>query len=115
MNKPNKTRAIAIVILCTLVTAIAQIMWKTGANSLPTITWQLITGFALYAIGAALLIYALTGATLTLLYPMIATSYIWVNILAWIIFNEPLTLSKWIGIVSIIAGLVFVGIGGRHE
>ncbi|MAF34587.1 hypothetical protein CMO91_01950 [Candidatus Woesearchaeota archaeon] len=69
----------------------------------------------MYALGAAILIYALTGGELTLLYPVIATSYIWVNILAYFLFQEPLTFTKWIGIASIIAGLTFVGMGGKHD
>ncbi|MDP6293799.1 MAG: hypothetical protein QF486_02200 [Candidatus Woesearchaeota archaeon] len=115
MRTPSKLQAVGLVILCTFVTSTAQIFWKTGADLLPTLSWHIPVGLAMYGLGAAILIYALTGGELTLLYPVIATSYIWVNILAFFLFQEPLTVTKWVGIASIIAGLAFVGKGGQRD
>ncbi|MBI4144395.1 EamA family transporter [Candidatus Woesearchaeota archaeon] len=115
MNQPTRAKAIFLVLFCTLLTSAAQIFWKTGAELLPLLSWQLLAGFVLYAVGAVILIYALSGAPLTIVYPMIATSYIWVSLLAWFLFGEPLAVGKWVGVFSIIAGLFFVGFGGRHD
>ena len=104
-----------MVILCTLITSAAQLLWKSGASTLPAISASgiasIAAGFFLYGIGAGLLVYALTGGDLVVLYPMIATSYIWVNLFAWVLFGEQPSIIKWVGIVSIIVGLAFIGRG----
>jgi len=111
-----------MIIAFTLVAAIAQPLFKTGANRLfahPTIGGfvtdvPLITGLALYGCGSVLMILALRHGELSVLYPLIALSYVWVAILSVVIFHETLTPLKIAGIVTIIAGVATLGRGGSR-
>ena len=110
--------AIFLVVICTLFTSIGQIFFKLGSEkasldfSLFT-NYNLLIGLALYASGAFLLIFALKGGELSVLYPIIATSYVWVSLIAKFYFNEHLSSFKLIGIFFIIIGISFVGKGSN--
>ncbi|HIH42574.1 TPA: EamA family transporter [Candidatus Woesearchaeota archaeon] len=117
----TKTWAILLVIFSTAITSTAQIFYKLGANNLKFNLWYLITnyhliiGLGLYAIAAALLIIALKGGELSVLYPIIATSYIWVTIASAYFLNEPTNLYKWLGIICIIIGVSIIGYGSKRQ
>lgn len=130
----TKWWAIALVLLCTILTTTAQIFLKMGADKLPklitfigmlkvfdiySISYTLITnsplvsGIVLYAIGAAVLIIAFRGGEVTVIYPIFASSYIWVSILSAYFFSEPLGLLKIAGIFIVITGITFIAIGSK--
>lgn len=111
----TKWWAIAIVLLCTLVTTTAQVFLKTGADKLPLIffNWALFLGITLYGIGAFILIIAFKGGEVTVIYPIFASSYIWVSILSVYFFSEPLNLLKISGIFVVILGITFIALGSR--
>lgn len=117
----TKLWAILLVLFCTAITTSAQIFYKLGANVLQFNLFSLITnynliiGLGLYAIGAALLIIALKGGELSVLYPIIATSYIWVTFASSYFFNESVNLFKWLGIVFVIIGVTVIGYGSKTQ
>lgn len=116
-----KTRisSIILVLICTIFTSIGQVFYKFGANKLTLnfmailTNYELIIGLILYGTSALLLIIALKNGELSVLYPIIATSYIWVSILSSIFFLEIINIYKIIGIIFIIVGVTCVGIGGK--
>ena len=91
-----KTRmwAIGLMIICTLFTSSAQIFYKIGAktldlNIISIITnWQIMVGIGFYGLGAILVIIALRGGEVTVLYPIITSSYIWVSLASSYFFGE---------------------------
>lgn len=111
--------AVVIVIIVTVLTSSAQMFYKFGAAKLELDFYALITnyylfsGLFLYGIGAVLLIIALKYGEVSVLYPIIATSYVWVAILAWLFAGESISLTKMAGIMFIVAGVALIGIGGR--
>ena len=118
---PTKTWAIGLMILCTAFTSIAQVFYKLGANKLEfnmisiITNLPLLTGMALYVLGAVIMIIAFKGGEVSVLYPIIATSYIWVSILSIYFFNESLNLMRWMGIAIIIAGIIFISAGSKKK
>jgi uncharacterized membrane protein len=52
------------------------------------------------------------GGKASILYPVIATSYVWVMILAALFLSEPLTTVKIIGAVVIVIGVALIAFGG---
>ena len=100
-------------ILCTLFISVAQLFYNAGAEQLPLIfwNWPLFAGIGLYALGAIFFVYSLKGGEVSVLYPIIGTSYIWVALLANVFFNEPLGIAKIIGIVGIVLGVSLLGFG----
>ena len=110
--------SVLLVVICTLFTSLGQIFFKLGSATaslnLSLLTnYNLIIGLILYAAGAFLLIIALRGGELSVLYPIIATSYVWVSLIAWLYFHEDISSFKLIGIFLIIIGISFVGRGSR--
>lgn len=107
--------AIGLVILGTLIAAFAPILWKKASDESSGIksyiNWKFIAGVILYGLGTVAFIPALKGGELSVLYPFVALSYVWVCLLSTKFLNEKMSLLKWIGIVLIILGVSFIGIG----
>jgi len=122
-NESVKTSpaAILLVLLCTLLGSAAQVLYKIGAKNLVmdpiriASNWHLALGLMLYGISALLLVSALRRGELSVLYPIISLSYVWVSLLSIYFFGEHMTPLKWVGIGSIIAGISFIGIGTGME
>ena len=113
----TKKSAVAFVIFCTLLTSAAQVLWKFAANTgFPALflTWQVWVGFLLYAMGAAILIRSFKDGEVSVLFPIIATSYVWVALLSNHFFDEPITTFKLVGIAGIVLGITVLGFG-NHE
>ena len=109
--------AIMLVISATLVGAFGPILLKKASvrklsqiNSLMT-NYYLFGGVALYALGTFLFIPALRGGDLSVLYPFVSLSYIWVSVLSVKFLGEKMNRLKWLGVCSIIIGVSFIGLG----
>jgi multidrug transporter EmrE-like cation transporter len=96
---------------------------KTGANNLTHTGFiaaivgmltnpLLFTGYALYGVNTVLLAIALRESELSLLYPIIALTFVWVALLSVLLLHENLNLYKLAGITTIVIG---VGILGRGK
>lgn len=109
--------AVGLVISATLVGAFGPILLKKASakrlsklSSLAT-NYPLFGGVALYAVGTLLFIPALKGGDLSVLYPFIALTYIWVSLLSVKFLGEKMNKWKWAGIALIIVGVSFIGFG----
>ncbi|MBI4017143.1 MAG: EamA family transporter [Candidatus Aenigmarchaeota archaeon] len=113
----TKWWALVLVVACTFFTSSAQIFLKFGSARLPLIfwNWPLFAGLVLYGFGAVLLIVSLKGGDVTVLYPIIATSYVWVNILAIFFLRESMNVMKWAGVFAIMMGICFIGWGSKRN
>lgn len=105
---------ILLVLFCALLGAFGQILFKLSSDkfalSLEGIlfNWKFLLGATFYALSAALFVYALKFGNLSILYPIIATSYIWVSLFAHFLLGEPFPLYKSLGILMIIFGIGIV-------
>lgn len=106
---------------CTILGAAAQILLKTGANHMAQISlmsvitnWGLIGGLSLYGVSTLLLVLALRDGELSLLYPVIALTYVWVTVLSFVIFHDRANPLKLAGITIIVIGVAVMG-GGRKR
>jgi multidrug transporter EmrE-like cation transporter len=109
-----------IVFFCTLIGAVSQILIKMGAGTLSHSSPlamlkspQLFAGYALYGVSTILLVMALRNAELSMLYPIIALTYVWVAGLSVVVFHEPLNFFKVAGITTIFLGVEVLGKGGK--
>ena len=112
--------SVLLVFICTLIGAAAQVFFKLGATALQRATpLQIFTspvlliGYVLYGISTGLLVLALRRGQLSLLYPVIALTYVWVTILSIMIFSESLNVYKAVGLAVVIAGVAVIGRDGR--
>jgi len=116
----KQKRALLLVLLCTVFGAAAQVLIKTGATqiahpsliasavSMITNPW-LFAGYSLYAVSMVLLIIALKDGELSITYPVIALTYVWVAMLSYFLMHESMGLYKIIGIALIVTGVAVVG------
>ena len=109
----EKYLIILFVAFCALLGGIGQIFFKLGSPSAKLnfsilTNYNLLFGLFLYGIATVLFIYALKFGEVSMLYPIIATSYIWVMLFASLILGENVDLFNWIGVFLIIAGVYFV-------
>ncbi len=117
----TKLWAALLVLFTTLLTSSAQLLYKKGADILTydiigiLTNYYIIVGILLYAIGGILIIIAFRGGEVSVLYPIIATSYIWVSLLSIKFLGEIMNLFKWIGIISIILGIALIGYGSKDS
>jgi len=121
----QRRRAVLTVVACTLIGAAGQVLIKQGgahvqhagliATAIGIVTVPtLFAGYCLYGIFAALMVYALRHGELSLLYPIIALTYVWVTILSVLVFHETITPLKGAGIATIICGVAILGRGGTR-
>ncbi|NOZ80798.1 MAG: EamA family transporter [DPANN group archaeon] len=118
--KRRKTEpwAMGLIIFLTLLISIGQILWKTGSNASTGLLSMLLNpyiigGFLIYGVAAGLMMLAFRYGELSVLYPLFATTYIWVSILSVAFFSEAMGLVKWSGIGFIILGVSFIGRGSQ--
>ncbi|MBI2654844.1 hypothetical protein HYX06_00270 [Candidatus Woesearchaeota archaeon] len=113
-----KTLAILLILFTTIFTSSAQLSLKLAVNNLKPgflgliSNYYLAQGFFLYAIAGALAIAAFRRGDVSVLYPIFATSYVWVSIASAYFFGEYLSTLKLLGIIVIITGIMLVGFGG---
>jgi multidrug transporter EmrE-like cation transporter len=118
----QKRRSVFLILLFTLLAATAQVLWKYGTKYLgdqPTPMLMitdvpLIAGLAIYGLGAILMIVALKHGELSVLYPLISLSYVWVAILSVLLFHESMPIAKIAGICIIMAGVATLGRGAHR-
>lgn len=109
-----KPSAVGLVLIAALLGALGQLFFKTGAVQLDRawtswlLNWRLLVGLALYGLATILFVYVLKSTPLSIAYPIIATSYIWVALLAWAFLGEPFLAYKWLGVFLIVAGIVVI-------
>ena len=118
----TKLSAIILILFTAILISIGQILLKLGVNKLNLTFFGLITNFALiagiivYFSSAVLFIFALKGGALSVLYPLFATSYVWVSLLSPRFFpTDSMNLFKWVGVGTIILGIIFVGFGRKDD
>jgi undecaprenyl phosphate-alpha-L-ara4N flippase subunit ArnE len=115
----TKPFAVFLMLICTILISVAQLLYKLGADKLEMsiqgilLNFLLIGGFALYVIGAGFMILAFKGGEVSVLYPILGTSYIWVTLLSWRVLGEMINVLKISGIIVIIIGVSFIGVGSR--
>lgn len=109
-----------MVFVCTLLGAAAQILMKYGLQvKLPigpiavllavATNIPIMTGFVLYGISTAILVMALRNQELSILYPVISLTYVWVAILSLIVFGESMNTYKIAGLAIIVLGVAMLG------
>jgi len=112
----NSRQSVALVFLCTVFGAAAQVLIKYGANGLASgsplemiTNVPLVSGYSLYGISTILLVLALRDGELSILYPVISLTYVWVTLLSLYFFREKVNLYKLIGVAVVVAGVALIG------
>jgi len=117
----TKLWAMTLMFFLTFLTSAAQIFWKFGAEKLSfdlfalITNWQIIVGILLYGVAGVMMIISFRGGDVSVLYPIVATSYIWVSMLSIYFLNELMNLFKWLGVLTIFFGIAVIGFGSNKS
>jgi len=109
----SRRRAIIMMFGCTLLGAAGQILMKLGANALgPSnsalamlLTPSIFFGYVLYGLMTVLFVFALRNEELSILYPIISLTYVWVAGLSVVFFREALSALRILGVLTIVLGV----------
>ncbi|HLD06474.1 MAG TPA: multidrug transporter [Candidatus Nanoarchaeia archaeon] len=112
--------SMGVVLVATFIGAFGALMLKKASATLSLNVSALLhnhhlrEGVALYGIGTLLFIPALRAGELSVLYPFVATVYIWTSILSLLFLQERMNLWKVMGVLGIIIGVTFIGVGSAY-
>jgi uncharacterized membrane protein len=109
--------SILIVLVGCVAGAYGGIMLKKGASRFRLSikgtlkNKNLVIGVLVYGLGTITYIIALKGAELSIVYPLVSTTYIWIAVLSQKMLGEKMNLLKWTGIALILVGVSLIGFG----
>lgn len=117
ISKTTSISAIILMIFAAILGSVGQIFYKFASQQTVDaasliFNSYLYLGVGAYGLGLIFMLAALRRGELTVVYPVMATSFIWVSILSPIFFETDfMTINKWIGIAIIILGVAVIGKG----
>lgn len=108
--RKNK-KGIILMVISSICACLGQLFWKlSGIEDLV----YLFIGFALYGIGALVMIYAYRFGELSVLQPVLSLNYVLTIIIAGVVLKETITIPKIIGIIIVTVGVFLIG-GGDEK
>lgn len=116
LTRPHVLLALAIAFA-----VISQLLFRAGVGSIGRITLTrealpaellrlatsppVVIGLALYSVGFLAWLGAMSRFGLSYVYPFTSLNYVLVLLSSWLIFNEPLSPVRWLGVGVIILGV----------
>lgn len=125
MKDGRSVFAITLVLICVLVGAFGQIIWKQGMSSIDKINGfddllkfktisNIITnkyiflGVLLYGLAFILWLAAMSTLDISFMYPMLSLAYVATAFMAIIFLGEHVSIVRWMGIIMVILGCFFI-------
>jgi undecaprenyl phosphate-alpha-L-ara4N flippase subunit ArnE len=120
-KKQEKTSisSMLFIAVAALFASAGQVFYKFAANRTADVITFIANPFVYlglfsYGVGLIFMLKAIRRGELTVIYPIMATSFIWVSLASPIFFKTDfMTLQKWIGIFVIIAGVTLLERGRK--
>ncbi len=113
--------SIVCVLIAALLGAGGQYLFKIGTDrmgeSALSFLWSpwVLAGMICYIVVMFFFTYAFKkGGTVTVLYPIYASTFIWAAVLGWLIYAQPIRLIHIFGMVLLLAGMYCMGIGNAR-
>jgi len=108
--------SILLVLLGSFIGSIGMVFLKKASKDMHKGFLEIVNvnsaiGVTLFVISSVVYITALRNGQLSVLYPMVSLSYVWAMVWARIVFHEPLTKQKFVGLGLVLVGVFFVGLG----
>ena len=114
-----RRNAFLLVFACTILGSAAQLLIKKGMDQFSPQVWALVTnipliaGYTLYGINTLMMVLALKNGEMSMLYPIIALTYVWTTLASYLLLGEPSNIYKNLGIVTIVLGVAVMGRRGK--
>lgn len=117
----NYVKGILLMLVSATLATLGQMFWKFGADALPNgiFTWacagNVALGLLLYASGSVTMMIAFRSGEVSILHPVMSFSYVLSQIIGAVVFHDPLTWGRSVGVVLIAIGIVILMQGGRRK
>lgn len=72
------------------------------------VNWQFAACGICYGAGSILWFYIIKHYPFSMAYPLVSLSYVFGMIAAIVFFNEPVNITKWVGVLFIMLGCYFI-------
>ena len=108
--KKNR-KGILMMLASALCVCVGQLFWKMSVDNGGVL---LVAGFALYVVGALLMVVGYRFGKLSVLQPVLSVNYGLSVVLGFFVLGESLTIQKCIAIVVIVAGVFLVAAGDEE-
>ncbi len=108
-----------LVLVASFVGSFGAVFLKSGAQKLRDglkyliLNIRLAAGVALFLLSSAFYIMGLKHGEVSVLYPMVSLANVWTLIWSRLFFKEPITRSKTLGLLLILVGVFFIGLGAK--
>lgn len=117
--------AITLVLVCVLVGAFGQIVWKQGMSSMDKITnveellkiktifniftnKYILFGIVLYGSAFIFWLAAMSTLDISFMYPLLSLAYVVTAVFAVVFLGEVVPLSRWAGIALVVIGCFLI-------
>jgi len=103
-----------LVVLLAAMNTCSNILIKIGARRIDDVSfklltnWFLIFGLALFGLGFVLWVFILSKVQLSIAAPIMSLAYVFIMIFSYLLFKEPITSVKVLGVISILFGVVLI-------
>ncbi len=125
MREGRTMFAITLVLVCVLVGAFGQIVWKQGMSSMDKITnvdellkiktifniftnKYILLGIVLYGSAFILWLAAMSTLDISFMYPLLSLAYVVTAVFAVVFLGEVVTFSRWAGIALVVIGCILI-------
>ena len=111
--------SIVLVLIGSFIGSFGAVFLKAGSHGLSRdlksflFNWRLLAGIFFFLLSSVFFVMGVKHGELTILYPLVSLGYIWTLIWSRIFFKEPLTRTKFIGLGTILFGIVLLNLGNR--
>ena len=108
-----------LVLVASFVGSFGAVFLKSGAQKLRDglqyliLNIRLAAGVVLFLLSSAFYILGLKHGEVSVLYPMVSLANVWTLFWSRLFFKEPITRSKTLGLLLILAGVFFIGLGAK--
>ena len=104
-------KGILMMLASALCVCLGQLFWKLSVDE----GWLfLVAGFALYVVGALLMVVGYRFGKLSVLQPVLSVNYGFSVVLGFLVLGEAVTLQKCVAIVVIVTGVFLVAAGDEE-
>jgi uncharacterized membrane protein len=117
----TKYKAIIYVLIAAVFSAMGQILFKYTSKDVTSVFSFFLNGYfylagICFALGFIFLMIALKTGDATTIYPILASSYVYVCLISPFLFKTDfMSIQKWIGVFVIISGIYFIINGSRND
>lgn len=111
--------SILLVLVGSFIGSFGAVFLKAGSATLQRnlrsflLNWRLLAGIAFYLASSVFFVLGLKKGELTILYPLVSLGYVWTLMWSRVFFHEPLTRTKFVGLGTILAGVILLNLGNR--